>query len=234
MVLTLPVRDLIPATPRAAIVRLGLGTRTFAYRPGQAILIGRRGGLMRRPYSLATAPYESRTRRELEVLIGLDRERSAGEHLPILTPGVELDVEGPVGSFEFPRQPEERRFLFLAGGTGIAPLRAMLHEALARNAGWQLGLVYSARGPDEFAYNEELQRLAASGAITLRQTVTRAGDDGWAGDRGRIAHERIVELADAETLCFVCGPHPFVAAMLPALRQACVSPERVRVEDWGG
>ena len=41
-----------------------------------------------------------------------------------------VDVEGPLGSFTFPADPEERRFVFIAGGTGIAPLRAMLRHAL--------------------------------------------------------------------------------------------------------
>lgn len=234
MVLTLRVREVIPATPRARIVRLGLDERPFDYRPGQAILVGRAGGPTRRPYSLATAPHEARERRELEILVGLDRSATSVEPLPVMTPGTELDVEGPVGSFAFPRSPSERRFLFLAGGTGIAPLRSMLHDALARNAGWQFAVVYSARGPDEFAYDDELERLAAAGAIALRRTVTRGSGHGWAGDRGRLAADRLAGFADPDTLCFVCGPHPFVEAMLPALRHAGVPPGRVRVEDWGG
>jgi ferredoxin-NADP reductase len=146
---------------------------------------------------------------------------------------VPIDVEGPVGSFEFPADPDETRFLFVAGGTGIAPLRAMLHEALARNRGWRLGVLYSARNPDEFAYAEELTRLARSGAITLLQTVTRADDGRWSGARGRITTEHVAELADERTLCFVCGPHAFVETIVPLLRRAGASPGRIRVEDWG-
>ena len=233
MHLTLPVRDVAAATSRAAIVRLALGPHHLDYRAGQAVLVGRSGQEARKPYSLATAPHESRARSELEILVGLDASGSPGAHLADLAPGVSIDVKGPVGSFEFPDDPRETRFLFVAGGTGIAPLRAMLHEAIARRAGWRLGVLYSARSPDEFAYADELTRLAGRGTITLRQTVTRAEDGRWAGARGRITTEHVAELADERTLCFVCGPHAFVETIVPLLTEAGVSSRRIRVEDWG-
>lgn len=233
MLLTLPVTEVGPATPRAVKVRLALDGHHLPYRAGQAVLAGRSGQPVRRPYSLATAPHEAFSRRELELLVGLDEAGSPGPHMDGLAAGSTMDLEGPVGSFAFPHSPEERRFLFLAGGTGIAPLRAMLHEALARNAGWGLGVLYSARSPDEFAYGDELARLSAAGAITLRRAVTRADESSWTGPRGRITAELIAELADQETLCFVCGPHTFVTAMLPLLARAGVSTRRIRVEDWG-
>ena len=233
MLLTLPVRGVAAATSRAAIVRLALNGRHVDYRAGQAVLVGRSGQPVRKPYSLATAPHESRVRSELEILVGLDASGSPGAHLADLAPGVPVDVEGPVGSFEFPARPQETRFLFVAGGTGIAPLRAMLHEALARGAGWRLGVLYSARHPDEFAYADELTGLARRGVITLRQTVTRTEDERWSGARGRITTEHVAELADERTLCFVCGPHPFVETIVPLLTRAGASPGRIRVEDWG-
>jgi len=233
MLLTLPVSAVRPATPRALSVRLSLDGRRLPYTAGQAVLAGRSGQPARRPYSLAIAPHEAEAQRELELLVGLDADGSPGAHMTGLTLGTAVDLEGPVGSFEFPANPQERRFLFLAGGTGIAPLRAMLHEALARNAGWRLAVVYSARSPDEFAYGDELARLSAEGAITLRQAVTRPDGRTWSGARGRITADLVGELADRDTMCFVCGPHAFVEAMVPLLTRAGVPAQRIRVEDWG-
>src|SRR6185503_15613670 len=104
------------------------------------------------------------------------------------------DVEGPVGRFTFPEQPVERRFLFIAGGTGIAPLRAMLHRAL-NVPHEQVGVFYSARTPGEFAYEDELRGMAGAGKIEFRQTVTRepASQD-WAGSRGRIGRDELAPL----------------------------------------
>jgi ferredoxin-NADP reductase len=144
-----------------------------------------------------------------------------------------VDVEGPLGQFTFPSEPQERRFLFVAGGTGIAPLRAMLQHAL-RIPHQQIGLLYSARRPDEFAYEAELKALAAAGRIELRQTVTRDADpDTWLGRRGRISRDDLAPLVHAEeTLCFVCGPPPLVQDMLAALAELGVSRERIRTEEW--
>jgi Na+-transporting NADH:ubiquinone oxidoreductase subunit F len=234
MVLTLPVRDVAAATPRALIVRLALADVEFPYIAGQAVEIGR-DGRERRPYSLATAPDEARTRRELELLVGLEASGAVPSWLAPLEPGTLLEVDGPRGAFVFPDDPAERRFLFVAGGTGIAPLRAMLHEALARPRTASVSVMYSARTADEFAYGAELRALAAAGRITLWQTVTREVAAQWDGVKGRVAlrHLRAM-LHDEPTLCFVCGPHGLVSEASLLLAEAGVSPDRVRVEDWGG
>src|ERR1700730_17823601 len=127
--LTLPILEILRATPRARIVRIDLAGSTFDYLAGQAVLVGATGG-PRRPYSLAAAPEHARRYVCIELLVGVDENETLGPHLR-LERGSAVDVEGPLGSFTFPREPAERRFVFVAGGTGIAPLRAMLHHALA-------------------------------------------------------------------------------------------------------
>jgi ferredoxin-NADP reductase len=230
-VLTLPIREVIPATPRARIVRLDLGGHQFDYAPGQAVAIANHGHEQRRPYSVAASPEDAARDGWLELLVGVDAEGAPDPHLT-LDAGQLVEVEGPFGSFIFPPAPEERRFVFIAGGTGIAPLRAMMQRALHlphRN----IGLFYSVRTPDEFAYEEELRGLAATGEIELRQTVTRATDTDWAGPRGRLNREALGELVhDPATLCFVCGPPALVDEMPRILADLGIPRERIRIEEW--
>ena len=167
----LALHEVLPATPRARIVRLDLGTLSFPYFAGQAVLIASRADEQRKPYSIAGSPEDASRDRCLELLVGIDANGSPGTHLT-LEAGTPVDVEGPVGRFTFPLSPEEDRFVFIAGGTGIAPLRAMLRHALQTPHN-RIGLFYSARTPGEFAYEGELQSLAREGRIELRQTVTR-------------------------------------------------------------
>src|SRR6185436_12537845 len=103
---------------------IDLSGTLFPYLAGQAVLVGAHGAERRRPYSIAAAPEEARRDDCLELLVGVDAEGSPGGDLR-LEPGVLVDVDGPLGRFTFPVHPAERRFLFIAGGTGIAPLRAM-------------------------------------------------------------------------------------------------------------
>jgi ferredoxin-NADP reductase len=228
---TLPIREVLPATPRARIVRLDLGGRELAYTAGQAVMIARHNYSHRKPYSIASAPEDALREDALELLVGVDAGGRPGPHLS-LDAGAPVDVEGPVGTFVFPANPSERRFVFIAGGTGIAPLRAMLRHAI-NIAHRDIGLFYSARAPDEFAYESELRALATSGQIQLRQTVTRAREAAWSGGRGRLNREALSELIhDPETLCFVCGP-PALVAEMPALLSGLGIPRtRIRLEEW--
>ena len=57
-----------------------------------------------------------------------------------------------MGNFVLPQQADERQFLFVAGGTGIAPLRSMIRQALATRLPGRLHLLFSARTPFDFAY----------------------------------------------------------------------------------
>jgi NAD(P)H-flavin reductase len=230
-VLTLSIREVLPATPRARIARIDLDGHAFDYAPGQAVSIATHGQEKRRPYSIAAAPEDTRRDGCLELLIGVNAEGTAGSHLT-LEPGIQVDVEGPLGSFTFPPAPDERRFIFIAGGTGIAPLRAMMQRALHlphRN----VGLFYSARTPDEFAYESELRKLAQAGEIELRQTVTRASDTEWTGPRGRLNRAALEELVhDPATLCFVCGPPALVDEMPKILTGLGIPRERIKMEEW--
>jgi NAD(P)H-flavin reductase len=231
VLLTIPVREVLPATPRARIARLDLNTHAFDYAPGQAVSIASHGQDTRRPYSIAAAPEDARRDGWLELLVGVDAGGSPGPHLT-LEPRRLVDVEGPFGSFTFPQAPEERRFVFIAGGTGIAPLRAMMRRALSlphRN----IGFFYSVRTPDEFAYEQELRGLARAGEIELRQTVTRTNDADWHGLRGRLKREALEELVhDPATLCFICGPPTLVNEMSKILADLGIPRERIKIEQW--
>ena len=239
MLLTLPIREVVRATPRARIVRIDLDGRRFDYAAGQAVVVGTHAAGERRPYSIAAAPEDARRDRWLELLVGVDGNGHAGPHLSLAT-GTSVDVEGPVGTFTFPASPEERQFVFIAGGTGIAPLRAMLRHVLAALNGkaeggisLRLGLLYSARTPDEFAYEDEFRALARAGRIELRQTITRPGELDWSGARGRIDRAVLSELVHSPaTLCFVCGPPALVAEMTKLLEALSVPPSLIRAEAW--
>jgi ferredoxin-NADP reductase len=230
--LTLPLTGVARATPRAAIVHIGLDGHALPYRAGQALLVASHGYERRRPYSIAISPEESEREGRIELLVGLNDAGSPGPHLN-LEPATLVDVEGPVGRFTFPDRPDEERFVFIAGGTGIAPLRAMLHRAL-HTPHKQIGVLYSARTPVEFAYERELRALAERHRIELKLTVTREAADDWSGARGRIGRDDLAPLVhDPATLCFICGPPALVDQMPRVLGELGVTPERIRIEEWG-
>ena len=96
MLLTLPILEVLPATPRARIVRLDLGETAFDYTAGQALVVGNSGQPKRRAYSIAGSPEEARTDRSLELLVGVDEQRDAHSHM-------RFDVTGPWAPYDFVR-----------------------------------------------------------------------------------------------------------------------------------
>jgi ferredoxin-NADP reductase len=232
MRLTLPIREILPVTPRARIVRLELKGSEFSYVAGQAVLAGRPGNPARRQYSISVAPEEAKSSRVLELLVGTNATGALPNDLPD-RPGESVEIEGPVGDLVFPSNPARRGFVFVAGGTGIAPLRAMVGHALRRGLG-PICVLYSARTPEEFAYGHELRALARLGRIGLTQIVTRAdcGLD-WSGLRGRITPHALAPcIGEPGTHYFICGPASFVATVRRILQQFGVPAADIRIEGY--
>jgi NAD(P)H-flavin reductase len=231
--LVLPLLNVLAVTPRSRLLTLDLGGQPFDFRPGQAVLIGA-PGVPRRPYSIACSPELSSETGTLELLIALEDDGTLGAHLPESRPGSPIEVEGPMGTFFFPVDPPEQRLLFVAGGTGISPLRAMIDHLLRRGDWPRISLLYSARNADEFAFIEELRGHEEHGRLEIHQTVTRDRSDKWVGGRGRISRSHFEQVVHepANTLCFVCGPRAMVHESVSTLGALGVPARAIRTEAW--
>ena len=235
--LVLTVQEVIPATPTTRIVRLDLGGAPFAFAAGQAALIGPEEHDARIPYSIASAPIETSENGWLDFLIKVEPSGRWGHLFDAVAPGMRLGIQGPFGAFLFPSRPPERHFLFIAGGTGIAPIRAMIRQALLAGQRGRLRLLYSAKTADDFAYLPELGEMAQldrpDGGLDVRLHVTREAPEAWHGARGRITLDQLGPLVDdPATLCFVCGPETMVADVPRMLTELGIDRRRVRVEEW--
>ena len=226
------VREAAPETPRAIRLTLDAAGAGLRFRAGQAAMVGLADRAARKPYSIASSPEELRRNASLTFLIEVGADGQSRPNLDSIGPGSRVAVEGPAGGFVLPQR-LPRELLFVAGGTGIAPLRAMMASALARPAPPAITLIYSARTPAEFAFARELRRWSQQGRIRLCATATREADAGWRGRRGRIRQEWIDALVkDRNPLCFVCGPEPFVAAIIGMLRETGVPARNIRRERY--
>lgn len=231
--LALRVTGVRASTPSTRVVCAGLDGHAFEFKAGQAVLLGATGQEHRVPYSIASAPEETAKSGVLEFLMKVDASGDPGPHLRGLARGLQIEVVGPFGSFVFPTRPSERRFLFIAGGTGIAPLRSMLRHALLSRVPGAFAVSYSARTPQDFAYSTELRRLARQGKIRLELTVTREAPLRWRGERGRVGQPRLAPLVtDPATLCFICGPPSMLVEVPPILTALGVPSSRIRMETW--
>jgi glycine betaine catabolism B len=231
--LVLPITSVRRATPSTRYVRLALNGTRFAFRAGQAAMIGLADSDQRVPYSIASSPEEARQQDAIEFLIKIEPSGRWGHKFDRLARGQEVALDGPMGSFVLDPGARRRPLLFIAGGTGIAPVRSMIRDAL-RHRHERIHLLYSARTSDGFAYASELRRLARRSLIEMQLHVTREAPKGWRGERGRITPGHIAALVqNPATLCFVCGPAAMVEDAPVMLRQAGVPRRNITLEKWG-
>jgi len=229
--LTVPLARVENASPRLRLLSIDISGRPFEYVAGQAVMMAPRGAAVRRPFSIACSPERAAETRTLELLIAME---GGSEDLQWAMPGALVDIDGPVGTFTFPATIDQPRVLFVAGGTGIAPVRAMLDHALRRHPSARISLLYSTRRSDEFAFVDEFRAHQRDGRLELHQTVTRDDGTAWDGRRGRIgrSHFEAVLHEPASTLCFMCGPSSLVSESSATLRDLGVPETLIRTEGW--
>lgn len=221
------------ATPSTRIVRVRPSETPFLYRAGQGAELGPHAGGSLSPYSMASAPEDTARDGCLEFLVKVDSHERWGDDYDPLARGQVLRLRGPFGRFTFPENVTGGRFLLIAGGTGIAPLRSMIRHGRALGLGIEFRLLYSARTPADFAYRAELVGMARRREIQLTLTATRDVPDRWRGGRGRITKAQLAPLiAERPQQCFVCGPASMVDDVPRMLVELGIERSRIRVEEW--
>ena len=225
-----------PETPRARSVFVEVPDWE-GHKAGQHVdvrLTAEDGYQAQRSYSIASAPEDGRLAIVVERL-------DDGEVSPYLTDelrvGDRLELRGPIGGWFTWQAREGGPLLLVAGGSGIAPLMAMIRHRASANSDASCRLLYSSRSREETIYAGELDRLAAEdGALEVIHTLTRSQPPGWTGYSRRIDREMLGEVApspEERRLAFVCGPTPLVEAAATALVELGYDPARVKTERFG-
>ena len=207
------------------------------HRVGQHVdvrLTAEDGYQAQRSYSISSAPEEGR----LEITV---ERLDDGEVSPYLTDelrvGDRLELRSPIGGWFTWVASEGGPLLLVAGGSGIAPLRAMIRHRAAAKSDASCRLLYSSRSREETIYAEELERLAAGdGELEVIHTLTRSQPSGWTGYSRRIDREMLEEVApppQERPRVFVCGPTPLVETVATALVELGHDPARVKTERFG-
>jgi NAD(P)H-flavin reductase len=151
-----------------------------------------------------------------------------------LQPGALIGVRGPFGN-GFPLSAFHNSDpLLIAGGLGIAPLRALLH-ALLTMAGevGRITLLYGTREPDTLLFRDELARLKAAGRIDLHLSVDFA-EDSPCRELGVVCEVGLINtllaavtLDPTRTVAALCGPPALYRCVLEELAQAGIAPQRI-------
>lgn len=164
-----------------------------------------RGLPFRRAYSIASAP-DAASPDVFEIAVTRVEGGPTSEALHGLAPGEVVEVENVQGTFVRTDEERSRPALFVAAGTGLAPIRAMLTEEVRRADGPPLVLLFGCRTPGDVLWGDELagwtrtcKRLATH--VTLSRPTP--GWDGLTGYVQRHAGRLVRALPGA--CAYVCG-----------------------------
>lgn len=137
--------------------------------------------------------------------------------------GKPLKVHGPCGNFWL--RDSRAPMIGIAGGSGLAPLLAILEEAAARHVGRTCVVLFGARTQADLYAGAELARVKAvwNGAFTFVSVLSAEPEDsGWGGARGLVT-EHLADMAGGiasdETEAYLCGPPVMIDAAMPVLAQ---------------
>lgn len=208
------------------------------HRPGQHLdvrLTAEDGYEAQRSYSIASPPEDGR---RLRLIV---ERLDDGEVSPYLTDelrvGDQLELRGPIGGYFTWDASHREPLLLVAGGSGVAPLLAMVRHRAAAGSDVPTHLLYSARSYEEIIGRAELDRLAADDpSLRVVYTLTREQPPDWTGYQRRIDVELIEEatgLPEPNALAFVCGPTRLVENVATDLLTLGYAAHRVKTERFG-
>jgi len=230
------VREIVVETPRVKSVILHVRDWQ-GHRPGQHVdirLTGEDGYQAQRSYSIASPPDDE--------LLALTVERlEKGEVSPYLVDdlgtGDQFELRGPIGGYFVWTFADGGPLWLVAGGSGMAPLMAMLRHR-ERNANrTPATLLYSSRTLEDIIYRQELDAMARRDlGLRVVHTLTRQQPIGWTGRRGRIDRALLAETCfppAQKPKIFVCGPTPFVEDVSRFLVELGQDPLLIKTERFG-
>jgi CDP-4-dehydro-6-deoxyglucose reductase, E3 len=178
----------------------------------------------RRSFSMASAPHDAE-------LLQLHVRHVAGGNFTdhVFGKMKERDIlrfEGPLGTF-FLREESSKPIVLVASGTGFAPIKAILEEALHKDIARPMTLYWGGRRPKDLYMNALAEGWAAQGRLSYVPVISEAlPEDQWTGRKGfvhRAVMEDFPDLSGHQV--YACGVPVMVDAARADFTARCQLPE---------
>ena len=178
----------------------------------------------RRSFSMANAPHDAE-------LLQLHVRHVAGGQFTdhVFGKMKERDIlrfEGPLGTF-FLREDFAKPLVFVASGTGFAPIKSIIEAAVNKGLTRPMTLYWGARRPKDLYMNALAESWAARGLLKYVPVVSEAlPEDGWNGRSGFVHRAVMADFPDLSAhQVYACGVPVMVDAARRDFTSACRLPE---------
>jgi sulfite reductase subunit B len=202
------------------------GGRDLGHQPGQFVQVSL-FGIGEAPISICSSPL---SKGSFEMVVR--RVGNVTEAIHRLSPGDKVGIRGPFGKGFCAEELKGKDVLFVAAGLGLPPLKSLIdtliHEKERKKFG-RIIVLYGARSPAEFLFNDERQSWEKRKDIDYLVTVDRALES-WKGHVGVIT-TLIPDLSLdlGKTVAAICGPPVVYKFAILALRSKGLRDEQIYV-----
>ena len=181
------------------------------------------------PFSLSSLPDEDYIRATI---------KNSGDftsQIHKVKPGTKILLDGFHGIFTS-RVLQSKKEVLIAGGVGITPIRSLAEEFGKK--GIDTVLLYSNKLVKDIIFKTELEGLSKKYNLKIHHILTEDSPANALsvanGERGRINKERIARLVDdvKDRDAYVCGPVPFMDAVIDMLKELGVKEEQIHFEKF--
>lgn len=204
---------------------------TLEFKPGQfmTLLLPREGVTVRKMYSIASPPH---LQDGFELCVNRVPGGFGSNFLCDLKPGTKLQCIGPYGVFVL-KEPLQNDPVFIATGTGIAPMKSMLDTIWEKklDGGRTIWLFFGARTHEYLIYHNEFMKMTQEHPnFKYHPIISR--DENWPGLKGHVQDhfEAIADPAGKEA--YICGLTIMVSDVRKKLAEMGYPKERVYFENY--
>ncbi|VAW46303.1 hypothetical protein MNBD_GAMMA03-1772 [hydrothermal vent metagenome] len=195
-----------PLTPQI-IQLLFKPEHPIAYASGQYIMLGFDAGDLK-PFSIASAPRDDGL---IECHIRNQADSEWMQKLFAVQTGDQLVMEGPKDQISL--QPAHQPIIFMAGGTGFAPMKALLETLLKEKIGVPIHFYWGARSRSELYMHKEMIALTDIHPNLEYIPVLSENSEDWNGATGLVHQQVLKEHPNLTHITlYMCGPWPMIQA----------------------
>ncbi len=148
--------------------------------------------------------------------------------------GARVELRGPFGDFRL--RSGTAPMVCVAGGSGMAPIKALLEQAVADGAQRDCTYLFGARTQKDLYCQDDMAQIASQWKGTFRFIPVLSNepeDSDWTGPRGLVTEFLSREIADLATChAYMCGPPPMLDAAIEVLKQAGISAEHIHFDKF--
>lgn len=203
------------------------------FEAGQFVNI-QAGDKLFRPYSIASSPSQ---KNELDFAIKLVTGGKASAVFEQIQVGTPVNIKGPFGKFvvaeEKDRLDQRNRFIFVASGTGLAPILSQLRSLFEAKDRLSKTLYFGFYDSTRYLYRELLEQWVKEHEefIVVPVASDQPANVPWEGERGFVTTRLEKDITDVKGVdAYVCGNPLMVQAVKPILLAKGIDPKHVHEE----